>query len=70
MKTTKTKTGWHYEDNLPAKAWYKIKVTPQDDVTEPYTFKVETRNIEWTMEQYTRNREPLKWEMLNWNIRV
>jgi hypothetical protein len=50
--------------------WYNIKVTPLDEVTEPYTFRVSTRDIKWTMEQHQRNREPFSWEMLNWNIRV
>ena len=54
-----------------AKAWYKIEVTPgEEDGREPYVFKVETRDIEWTMEQYQRNREPFEWKMLNWNIKV
>jgi hypothetical protein len=70
MNVTKTKTGWHYEDNERAKAWYKIKIIPGDEDKEPYEFRVETRDIEFTMEQYARNRDPFEWEQLNWNIQV
>ena len=70
MKTTKTETGWRYEDNLPAKAWYKIKIIPHDEEQESYVFKVETRDLEFTMEQYARNREPFEWVKSDWNIRV
>jgi len=70
MTLEKTKNGWHQPDEGVAKAWYKIKITPHDEEKESYVFKVETRNIEWTMEQYARNREPFDWEMSNWNIRV
>lgn len=49
---------------------YKIGITPVDSEIKPYVVKIETDDIEWSMEQYQRNREPLEWEMLNWNIRV
>jgi hypothetical protein len=45
--------------------WYTIKVIPlEESGQEPYEFKVETSNIKWTMEQYTRNREGLIWEII------
>jgi len=45
--------------------WYTIRVTPTEETgREPYDFKVETSNIKWTMEQYTRNREGLVWEIV------
>jgi hypothetical protein len=50
--------------------WYKIRITPLDEEQEPYTFKVQTKNIDWTMEQYQRNREPFHWKVLDWNIRA
>jgi hypothetical protein len=53
-----------------SKAWYKIEITPLDTKEESYVFKVETDDIEWTMTQYQRNRKPLNWKMLDWNIRV
>ena len=61
--------GYDYQGEKPA-AWYKIKVTPLDQEQEPYVFKVQTKDIDWTMEQYQRNREPFHWKMLDWNIRV
>ena len=51
-------------------ALYKIQITPTNPDVEPYITKIETGNIEWSMEQYQRNREPLTWEMMDWNIRV
>jgi len=50
--------------------WYKIQVTPLNEEQEPYTFKVQTKDIDWTMEQYQRNREPFHWKVLDWNVRV
>tara|TARA_B100000900_G_C20159196_1_gene545193 strand:- start:406 stop:561 length:156 start_codon:yes stop_codon:yes gene_type:complete len=44
--------------------WYTIKVMPLNEEQEPYEFKVETHNIEWTMEQYARNREGMAWEII------
>mgnify|MGYP003653471673 CR=1 FL=1 len=51
-------------------ALYKIQITPTNSDVKPYINKIETDNIEWSMEQYQRNREPLTWKMMNWNIRV
>tara|TARA_B110000971_G_scaffold199413_1_gene216702 strand:- start:31 stop:213 length:183 start_codon:yes stop_codon:yes gene_type:complete len=49
---------------------YKIEITPVNKDNKSYITKIETDNIEQSMEQYQRNREPLTWEMMNWNIRV
>tara|TARA_B110000196_G_scaffold174641_1_gene149796 strand:+ start:686 stop:868 length:183 start_codon:yes stop_codon:yes gene_type:complete len=49
---------------------YKIEITPVNKDDKSYITKIETDNIEQSMEQYQRNREPLTWEMMNWNIRV
>ena len=43
---------------------YDIKVMPLNEEEEPYEFRVKTDNIEWTMEQYARNREGLAWEII------
>tara|TARA_B110000285_G_scaffold91134_1_gene104443 strand:+ start:353 stop:511 length:159 start_codon:yes stop_codon:yes gene_type:complete len=51
-------------------ALYKIQITPTNSDVEPYINKIETDNIERSMEQYQRNREPLTWKMMDWNIRV
>ncbi len=50
--------------------WYKIQVTPLNEEQESHIFKVKTKDINWTMEQYQRNREPFEWKMLDWNVRV
>ena len=49
---------------------YKIEITPVNKDDKSYITKIQTDNIEWSMEQYQRNREPLTWKMMNWNIRV
>ena len=47
---------------------YKIKITPIANMSycalKPYEIELETDDIEWSMEQYQRNREPLEWEIL------
>jgi hypothetical protein len=37
--------------------WYTIKVTPLDEVRNPYKFKIETSNLKSTMGKYTRDKE-------------
>ena len=37
--------------------WYTIKVTPLDEVRSPYNFKIETSNLDQTMDKYTRDKE-------------
>lgn len=44
--------------------WYKIQVTPIEEGT-PHIFNVQTPDLEWTMEQYQRNREPFNWKQIN-----
>jgi|SaaInl74LU_5_DNA_1037368.scaffolds.fasta_scaffold00108_2 hypothetical protein len=45
---------------------YNIKITylTQDDI-QPEIIQLTTDDIEWSMDQYQRNREPLKWEIVN-----
>ena len=43
---------------------YKILVTPHDDTKEPYDFEIKTKDIEWVMEQYQRNRDPFNWKII------
>jgi len=43
---------------------YEIQITPIDATQEPYIFKVQTHDLEWTMEQYQRNREIFEWELI------
>lgn len=44
--------------------WYKIEVIPLNEDEQSHIFKVQTHDINWTMEQYQRNREPFEWKML------
>jgi|TARA_A100001515_G_scaffold112006_2_gene93105 hypothetical protein len=48
---------------------YKIKIKPITNLgycaVKPYEIELETDDIEWSMEQYQRNREPLEWEIIN-----
>jgi hypothetical protein len=37
--------------------WYTILVTPLDEVRSPYSFKIETSNLDKTMDKYTRDKE-------------
>jgi uncharacterized protein YjbK len=32
--------------------------------TKPYEIELETDRIDWSMEQYQRNRQPFKWEII------
>jgi len=50
---------------------YIIGITPtpietKDSITteRPYEIELETDRLEWSMEQYQRNREPLTWEVI------
>lgn len=47
---------------------YKIKITPITEMSycalKPYEIELETDDIEWSMDQYQRNREPFEWEIL------
>ena len=44
--------------------WYKIQVTPIEEGI-PHIFNVQTPDLEWTMEQYQRNREPFTWRKIS-----
>lgn len=37
--------------------WYTIKISPIDEVREPYEFLIETFNLNETMNKYTRDKE-------------
>ena len=45
---------------------YKLKITylVESDV-QPEIIHIETDDINWSMDQYQRNREPLTWEIVN-----
>ena len=53
------------------KTKYLIDITPHpietpDSITteRPYELELETDDIEWSMEQYQRNRAPLSWSII------
>ena len=43
---------------------YQILIKPSDD--KPYTIEIQTDNIEWSMEQYARNRSSFTYEIVSW----
>jgi len=47
---------------------YKVEITPITEqkfcAQKPYVIEITTDNIEWSMEQYQRNRQPLNWKLL------
>lgn len=50
------------------KTKYHIEVSEfkTDQITEPsvYTIELETNDLEWSMEQYQRNRQPLTYKVI------
>ena len=50
---------------------YKIEITPLTETMgredAPYNIELTTDNIEWSMEQYQRNRDAFNWEILEVN---
>jgi hypothetical protein len=44
---------------------YKIKITPYHAVGAWYVFELETENLEWSMEQYQRNRPSFNWTIID-----
>lgn len=48
---------------------YKIKITylkeTKNQSTEPYIIELNTDRIEWSMQQYQRNRPALVWEIVD-----
>jgi hypothetical protein len=47
---------------------YKIKITPITKnhmcAAKPHVIEITTGDLEWSMEQYHRNRDPFTWEIL------
>ena len=43
---------------------YNIRITPINGNTPSYIIEITTEDIEWSMSQYRRNREPLDWEII------
>lgn len=45
-----------YEYNV-----WNVVITPQNG--DPYEIQIDTEDIEWSMEQYQRNRKPLTYKL-------
>ena len=43
---------------------YEVLITPTSD--KPYTIEIKTDDIEWSMEQYARNRSSFTYEIASW----
>lgn len=45
---------------------YKVKITylTESDI-QPEIIEIQCNNIDWSMNEYQRNRKPLKWEIVN-----
>ena len=39
------------------KNWYNIRITPVESDKEPYSFMIETSNINSAMDKYTKDKE-------------
>lgn len=52
---------------------YKILITPHNlsgrgrIQAGKYVFEIETEDLTWSMNQYQRNRDPFRWEILEQN---
>jgi len=42
---------------------YTILITPLQETNKPYTITIESDRIDWSMEQYQRNRDTFNWEI-------
>jgi len=43
---------------------YKILITPFDKSQEPYVLEISTKDLEWSMIQYQRNRDGFDWKII------
>ena len=41
---------------------YKVRIFEDGKIS--YDIEITTENLEWSMEQYERNRAPLTWEII------
>lgn len=48
--------------------WYTVKVTPTDEVREPYEFLIETSNLKKTMGKYVRSKVDGDEDVATWEI--
>jgi|TARA_R100000541_G_scaffold23488_1_gene33269 hypothetical protein len=42
---------------------YTILITPINKTEKPYTTLIESDRLDWSMEQYQRNRDAFVWEI-------
>ena len=55
---------WIGNDPPKGKMKYKIKITYAPHSEENEVITIKTSDIEWTMEQYQRNRKSFTWEII------
>lgn len=44
---------------------YNIKIKPANGNAPSYIIELTTADIEWSMSQYRRNRDPFDWEIID-----
>ena len=43
---------------------YTIKITPLNTLNVSYILEIECADLNWSMDQYQRNRDPFTWEVI------
>lgn len=46
---------------------YKIRITPLNENNKPYEIELTTDRLDWSMEQYQRNRDAFDWQVVDEN---
>jgi hypothetical protein len=46
---------------------YKIEITPYHAPDASYTVELTTGDLEWSMDEYARNRDPFAWKIIEQN---
>ena len=46
---------------------YKIEIIPFHAIEASYVIEITTGDIEWSMGEYTRNRDPFNWAIIEVN---
>lgn len=46
---------------------YKIEITPHHASDASYIIELTTGDIEWSMGEYARNRDPFAWKIIEQN---
>lgn len=43
---------------------YRIRITPHNTLDASYILEITTADLNWSMDQYQRNRAALTWELI------